>query len=102
VTKWRFSILYEKCQIGDVTVGGGRVVSTSGYLFPVGHHLNRSICCGAVFENYYFRYSERLKIIHTRICTFLAILPLLVTRKRLALEFGNWDRLHQKVGLQRV
>jgi len=29
----------EKCQVGDVTVGGGWVASTSGFLFPVGPKL---------------------------------------------------------------
>jgi len=57
-----FSIVCEKCQVGVVTVGGGWVISTSGFLFPVGHDLYRSTChcdffwkrplpVGWVFEN---------------------------------------------------
>jgi len=53
-----FRLLCEKCQVGDVTVGGRRVVSISGFLFPVGHDLNRSKCSGDFLGNVYFR-SER-------------------------------------------
>jgi len=62
VTKWRFSIICKKCQVGDVTVGGGRVAFTSGFLFPVVHDLNRSTCRCEFFVNAYFWLGERRKI----------------------------------------
>jgi len=70
VTKRRFLIFCEKCQVGDVTVCGVWVVSTCGFLFPVGHDLNLSTCRWDFFGNAYFRLGECSKIVLTRVCTF--------------------------------
>jgi len=51
--------LFEKCHVDDVTVGGASVVSTSGYLFLVGHNLNRSTFSGDFLGNAYF-WSEKI------------------------------------------
>jgi len=62
VTKWWFSIFGEKCQVCDVTLGGGRVVFTSGFLFPIGLDLCCLNCRWDLVGNYYFRFGERRKI----------------------------------------
>jgi len=62
VTKWRFQIFCEKCQVGDVTVGGRRVVFTFGFLFPVMHDFNCLTCSGDFLGNAYFRLDSRSKV----------------------------------------
>jgi len=57
-----FSNVCEKCHVGDVTVGGASVVSTSGFRFPVGHDLTRSTCCDDCLENVYFRRERCSKV----------------------------------------
>jgi len=62
-----------KCHFRDVTVGGGLVVSTSGFLFLVGHDLNRSTCSGEFFL---------AKFVRTRICTFFDLFGPCSRRRR--------------------
>jgi len=50
-----FSIVCEKCHVGDVTVGGASVVFTSGFRLPVGHDLSHSTCSGDFLVNTCFR-----------------------------------------------
>jgi len=50
-----FLFVCEKCNVGDVTVGGVSVVSTSGFRFPVGYNLYRSTCSGDCLWSVYFR-----------------------------------------------
>jgi len=58
-----FSIVCVKCLVGDVTVGGASVVSTSGIRFAVGHNL----CSGDCLVNIYFR-CERCSKVGTKCC----------------------------------
>jgi len=74
VWSWPLWIFGEKCLVGDVTVGGGWVVSTSSFRFPVGHDLNRLTCSGDCLGNVYFQFGERSKIVRTQISTFLKLL----------------------------
>jgi len=81
VTKWWLSILGEKCQVCDVTLGGGRVVFTSGFLFPVGLDLYCLNCWwdsvgkgrkiaksyfGALFWHYFLQVWHAIPDVHGR------------------------------------
>jgi len=56
------TIFCEKYHVGDVTVGGASVVSTSSFRFPVGHDLNRSMCSGEFLVVAYFRRERCWKV----------------------------------------
>jgi len=58
-----------KSHVGDVTVGGASVVSTSGFRFPVGHDLNRSTGSGEFLVVTYFR-CERCSKVGKEFCDF--------------------------------
>jgi len=62
VRKLWFLIVCEKCHVGDVTVGGASIVSTSGFRFPVGHDLNRLSCSGEFLVVAYFRRARCSKV----------------------------------------
>jgi len=47
--------LFAKSAMLVTSLGGASVVSTSGFLFPVGHDLNRSMCSSDFLGNAYFR-----------------------------------------------
>ena len=48
--------------VGDITVGGRSVGSTSGLAFSVRGNLNRLTCSGVLLISAYFRCGERSKI----------------------------------------
>ena len=55
--------------VGDVTVGGRSVGSTSGLAFSVRGNLNRLTCSGVLLVSAYFRCGGRSKIAKKRTCT---------------------------------
>jgi hypothetical protein len=77
--------------VDDVAVGGGRVVSTSGFVFPVPGDVNRSTCSGEFFGNAYFRFGGRSKIVWTPICLFSTVLGVLVIWASLKLPNNDFD-----------
>jgi len=92
VGSWHFSIFLRKVpSLWRHPVGGGWVVSTSGYLFPVGCDLNRSKCCGDLIGSAYFRFG---KAFENRPNANFHVFPMVATRLRLALELGYSDFFH--------
>jgi len=60
----------EKCIVGDVTLGDGRVVSSSGFRFPVGLDLYFSNCRRYLIRNEYFRFGKRWKIAEKNVLVY--------------------------------